>query len=108
MMTVLVVDDSPLDRRLAGALLKRGGFEVDQAQHGKAALARMEEARPDLVLTDMQMPEMDGLELVEAVRARFPDVPVILMTAHGSEELAVTALQRGAASYVPKRSLAHD
>src|SRR6202008_3824555 len=73
-----------------------------------AALARMEEARPDLVLTDMQMPELDGLELVEAVRARFPEVPVILMTAHGSEELAVNALQRGAASYVPKRSLAHD
>jgi DNA-binding response OmpR family regulator len=68
----------------------------------------MEASAPDIVVTDMQMPEMDGLELVEAIRARWPRIPVILMTAHGSEELAVKALQRGAASYVPKRSLAHD
>ncbi len=108
MVTVLVVDDSAMDRRLAGTLLKRAGFEAEYAANGRAALSRMEEALPDLVVTDMQMPELDGLELVEAVRARFPNVPVILMTAHGSEELAVTALQRGAASYVPKRSLAHD
>jgi CheY-like chemotaxis protein/anti-sigma regulatory factor (Ser/Thr protein kinase) len=107
-VTVLVVDDSAMDRRLAGSLLKRAGYEPVYAEHGKAALALMEQSRPSIVLTDMQMPELDGLELVEAVRARFPDVPVILMTAHGSEEIAVTALQRGAASYVPKRSLAHD
>jgi CheY-like chemotaxis protein len=56
----------------------------------------------------MQMPEMDGLELVREIRARFARVPVILMTAHGSEELAVKALQLGAASYVPKRSLTQD
>jgi CheY-like chemotaxis protein len=54
------------------------------------------------------MPELDGLELVEAVRLRYPHIPVILMTAHGSEEIAVRALQKGAASYVPKRSLAQD
>jgi DNA-binding response OmpR family regulator len=63
---------------------------------------------PDLVLTDMQMPEMDGLELVRQVRRRFPLVPVILITAHGSEELAVEALRSGAASYVPKQKLAGE
>ncbi len=54
------------------------------------------------------MPEMDGLTLVEAIRTRHADVPVILMTAHGSEDIAVRALQRGAASYVPKRDLARS
>lgn len=54
------------------------------------------------------MPELDGLDLVGAVRERFPMVPVILITAHGSEEIAVKALQKGAASYVPKRSLASE
>ena len=63
---------------------------------------------PDIVLTDMLMPEMDGLELVQTIRTRYPMLPVILMTAHGSEEIAIQALQAGAASYVPKKSLARD
>ena len=56
----------------------------------------------------MLMPQMDGLELVEAVRAKYPLTPVILMTAHGSEDLAIRALKKGAASYVPKQSLAQN
>jgi anti-sigma regulatory factor (Ser/Thr protein kinase) len=56
----------------------------------------------------MLMDEMDGLELVQAVRAKYPTVPVILMTAHGSEDVAIKALQKGAASYVPKKSMARD
>ena len=63
---------------------------------------------PDLVLTDLNMPEMDGLELVGAIRGRFPRVPVVLMTAFGSEEVAIRALEAGAASYVPKRKLESD
>jgi CheY-like chemotaxis protein len=116
MATVLVVDDSPVDRRLTGGLLAKHtdpvagspGLTVLYATNGKEALAVLEKEHPDLVLTDMQMPEMNGLELVEAVRGKFPLVPVILMTAHGSEELAIQALQRGATSYVPKRNLASD
>jgi len=108
MVTALVVDDSAMDRRLAGTLLKRAGFEPSYAENGTLALAQIQASPPDIVVTDMQMPEMDGLELVREIRARDVHVPVILMTAHGSEELAVKALQGGAASYVPKRSLAHD
>jgi len=70
------------------------------------ALGRMEQSSPDVVVTDMQMPGMDGLQLVTAVRRRYPGVPVILMTAFGSESLAVEALEKGAASYVPKQQLA--
>lgn len=109
MPSVIVVDDSPVDQRLAGALLeKHFDCAVRYAAHGKEALQLLEAEVPDLVLTDLQMPEMDGLELVSAVKNDYPYVPVILMTAKGSEEIAAQALLRGAASYVPKRQLAHD
>jgi len=109
MATVLVVDDNPVDRHLAGALLaKRPEMKVLFAENGREALALIQERAPDLVLTDLHMPEMDGLELFVEVRKSFPLVPIILMTAFGSEEIAIQALQKGAASYVPKRNLAQD
>jgi CheY-like chemotaxis protein len=106
MPTVLVVDDSPVDRRLAGRLLERNPqLAVDYAAHGVEALRNMESRRPDLVLTDLQMPNMDGLRLVEAVRRLYPGLPVVIMTAHGSEDVAVKALMSGAAGFVPKGGL---
>jgi CheY-like chemotaxis protein/anti-sigma regulatory factor (Ser/Thr protein kinase) len=107
--TVLVVDDSAMDRHLAGAIVqKMGGWNATFAGNGVEALAVLEQQPPDVVLTDMLMPEMDGLQLVQAIRSKYPTVPVILMTAHGSEDIAIQALQKGAASYVPKKSLARD
>ena len=109
MTRVLVVDDSRIDRDMVGALLQaQANADVVTASNGLEALQRMEAELPDLVLTDLQMPEMDGLALVDAIRERHPTVPVVLMTAHGSEEIAVEALRRGAASYVPKRKVAED
>jgi CheY-like chemotaxis protein len=107
--TVLVVDDSPVDRHLAGAIIgKVPGWLAVFASNGREALESIDRQLPDVVLTDLLMPEMDGLELVQAVRSRHPGIPVILMTAHGSEDVAIQALQKGAASYVPKKSLARD
>lgn len=107
MATVLVVDDSAVDRNLVGGLLGTDpGMKVEFAVHGVDALERMASMVPDLVVTDLIMPNMDGLSLVSQIRSRFPLVPVILMTSKGSEELAVQALDAGAASYVPKRILA--
>ena len=107
--TVLVVDDSPLDRHLAGAIIqKMGNWEPHFAANGIEALESIGKQKPDVVLTDMLMPEMDGLQLVQAIRSRHPLIPVILMTAHGSEDIAIQALQKGAASYVPKKSLQRD
>ncbi len=107
MTTVLVVDDSAVDRRLAGGILETAsGLKVEYATNGVEALKKIEQALPDVVLSDLQMPEMDGLELVRQIRNRFPLVPVILMTAHGSEDIAVQALALGASSYVPKVKLA--
>jgi CheY-like chemotaxis protein len=107
MPTVLVVDDSPVDRRVVGELLTRDpDLQVRYAVHGADALDTMASELPDIVVTDLLMPQIDGLQLVAAVRQQHPLVPVILMTSQGSEEISVRALQLGAASYVPKRVLA--
>ena len=109
MTTVLVVDDSATDRRLAGGLLeKQSSFNILYAADGHEALKQLERHLPDLVLTDLNMPEMNGLELVNVVNEEYPLIPVVLMTAQGSEEIAVKALQQGAASYVSKSQLAND
>ncbi len=106
MPSVLVVDDSVMDRRLAvGVLQKKPGFTVFEAVDGRDALTKLERHLPDLVVTDMMMPNMNGLELVAEIKEQYPLIPVILMTSQGSEEIAVEALQKGAANYVPKRSL---
>jgi CheY-like chemotaxis protein len=107
--TILVVDDSALDRRLAGALVaKDASLRAVFAVNGLEALEVIDREHPAAVVTDLHMPEMDGLQLVEAVRRKHPALPVILMTAHGSEETAMLALRIGAASYVHKRRLAQE
>jgi CheY-like chemotaxis protein len=107
--SVLVVDDSATDRKLVGGLLQRaGGLSIEYAIDGKDAINRFQDSIPELVVTDLIMPEMDGLGLVAAIKSEFPLVPVVLMTARGNEEVAVAALREGAAGYVPKRILAHD
>jgi CheY-like chemotaxis protein len=107
MPTVLIVDDVAAQRQLAAGLINsHPDWHTVFASNGKAALMQLESSPADLVLTDLLMPEMDGLELLRAVRKGFPRIPVILMTAGGSEDAAVQALQEGAASYVPKHALA--
>lgn len=107
MPSVLIVDDSEVDRRLAGGLLtKSGRFEVQFAGDGSEALASLHKSRPSVVLTDLHMPGRGGLMLVEACRLHYENVPVVLMTGQGSENLAVEALKAGAAGYVAKESLA--
>src|SRR5262245_23733892 len=103
MATVLVVDDAAVDRKLVGGLLAKGeGIEVQFAASGEEALARLADVRPSVVVTDLVMPGMSGLELVAQIAEQHPSIPVVLMTGKGSEETAVKALKTGAASYVPK------
>src|SRR5262249_49111775 len=90
MTTILVVDDNAVDLALAGDLLRHHPeWKVHEANGGREALEMIARQPPDLVLTDLVMPDLDGLAIVEEVRARHPLVPVILMTAYGSEEVAV-------------------
>lgn len=107
MASVLIVDDTAVDRRLAGGLLKSSGvMDVSYAENGQQALDQISQNQPDIVVTDLQMPDIDGLQLVMKINEEYPDLPVILMTAHGSESIAAQALANGAASFVPKTELA--
>ena len=106
MPIVLVVDDSAVDRRLVGGLLARSSnLQVEYAADGREAMEKIRRAPPNLVITDLVMPELNGLELVSEIRRDFPQVPVVLMTGKGSEDIAMQALRHGASSYVPKGSL---
>jgi DNA-binding NtrC family response regulator len=102
-MKILVVDDEPLVRDIVGKGLSRmGGYDVEIAQSGPEAIEKMEKDVFDLVLTDLKMPEMDGLELLKTIKGTRPEVMVILMTAYGSIETAVEAMRMGANDYITK------
>lgn len=102
-MKILVVDDEALIRdMIKRGLSQMGGFSVEVAQSGPEAIEKMEKDVFDLVLTDLKMPEMDGLELLKTIKGTRPDIMVIMMTAHGSIETAVEALKIGADDYITK------
>ena len=102
---ILVVDDSPTQLRQIQMVLESDGFDVRTASNGPDALNLIVEEQPTLVITDLQMPEMDGFELVAAMRDTAPSIPVIVTTAQGSEEIVAKVLRHGASSYVPKRDI---
>ena len=99
---ILVVDDEPNARTALAEILKEEGYQVETAADGFKGLARAEEFGPDLVLTDLKMPGMDGVELLRKLRHHAADVPVVLMTAFGAVETAVSAMREGAADYLTK------
>ena len=84
MTTVLVVDDCLTDRRRAGGLLRRAEYQVAYAGNGREALDRLAEGNPDAIVTDLQMPELDGLGLVTAVARDYPLIPVVVVTSQPS------------------------
>lgn len=107
MPTLLIVDDDAVDRELARrCVAKIKGLEVLEATNGEQGLAKIAEHSPDVVLTDLRMPVLDGLALVRQATEDDPHLSVILMTSRGSEQIATQALLAGAASYVPKADLA--
>ncbi|MDX9910882.1 MAG: sigma-54 dependent transcriptional regulator [Phycisphaerales bacterium] len=99
---VLVVDDKELMRDSVGEALRRAGFEVRTAPGGEEALAAIAAQRPDAVVTDLKMPGMTGVELLERIRRVDEDLPVVLMTAFGTIETAVSAMRQGAFDYITK------
>jgi two-component system response regulator AtoC len=97
---ILVVDNEAKMRRILGLSLKSLGHDVLEAGDGMEALAVIEKQSVDLVLTDLRMPRMDGIALLEALRERNQDVPVIVMTAYATIETAVAAMKLGAVDYI--------
>ena len=100
MTKVLIIDDEPALRFAVGEALEAHGLEVISAESATAALSMLDDV--DVVVSDYMMPDMDGMQLLEKVRMAQPALPVILVTAHGSERLAVRALKQGAYDYLSK------
>ncbi|MEO5332733.1 MAG: response regulator [Magnetococcus sp. YQC-5] len=107
---VLVVEDNPINRQVIRELLERVGVTVEEADHGGIALRMLQTARYDVVLMDLQMPEMDGLTATRVIRsnARFKDLPIIAMTAHAMEEDRQKCLSVGMNDHVGKPINLHD
>ncbi|MEX2217250.1 MAG: sigma-54 dependent transcriptional regulator [Phycisphaerales bacterium] len=102
MNSVLIVDDKEMMRDSVGATLQRAGFAITTVEGGEAALAAIAARRPDAVVTDMKMPGMTGLELLERVRRIDEDLPVVIMTAFAGVDSAVRAIKLGAFDYITK------
>ena len=102
MDTVLIVDDEKNYPPIIAAILQEEGYETLTANSGPEALELLKNSDIDLMLTDMKMPGMDGISLLEKVKIQNPDLPVIMMTAYGTVEKAVEAMQKGAYSYILK------
>jgi two-component system NtrC family response regulator len=99
---ILVVDDEAAQRELVSGFLKKQGFDVIVAETGARGVEFFRQDSIDLILTDQKMPHVSGLDLLQAVRAINPEIPVILMTAFGSIEAAVSAIKAGATDYLTK------
>lgn len=99
---ILVVDDEPAVRQSLAEILKLEGYEVDEAENGGEALAKLAEQNFDLTLLDLKMPGVDGLEVLRSMNSVSPDTRVILLTGHGSLESAIEALRQGATDYLLK------
>jgi DNA-binding NtrC family response regulator len=99
---ILVVDDEARMAEVVAQALRRAGHECETCANGEAALAALDERGADVVVTDWKMPGMDGVELLRRLHARRPDLPVILLTAHGTVPAAVAAMREGAFDYVSK------
>ena len=101
---ILVVDDEIEYQRVFSYLLKRNGYDVITASSAREALNLLESNEINLIMTDLKMPDMDGLELVKAVKSEYEDIDIMIITAFGSIESAVEAMKYGACGYSIKNS----
>jgi two-component system response regulator AtoC len=99
---ILIVDDELNMRLVLQAMLKKEGYEVAAASDGLEALKMLKTGPVDVVVTDLKMPNLDGLGLLERMIREYPSVPVIIITAHGTVATAVDALKKGAFDYISK------
>lgn len=107
---VLVVDDEIGALTLIGIMLERGGFGVMKAKDADTALTTLRDATPDLIILDVMMPGMDGIELCQVIRERpqTQRTPVLILSARGDAEMIIRGIEAGANDYLPKPILHHD
>lgn len=110
MKRILVVDDEIGALTLIGIMLERGGFNVLKAKDANAALTVLDKETPDLIILDVMMPGMDGIELCRVIRERSETraVPVLILSARGDAESVMRGMDAGANDYLPKPILHHD
>jgi len=101
---ILVVDDEESMCQYLSILLQKEGYDVQTVNSGAAALKVMTDDPVDVVMTDIQMPKMDGIQLLKGIKGLDPTTPVIIMTAYASEQSAIEAVNLGAFSYVQKHT----
>ena len=99
---IFILDDEEMIRDLLGETFSKGGYEIDTAMNGREALLKLEKARFDLLITDLRLPDTSGMEILDEVREKYPEMGVILITAFGSIKNAVRAMKSGAFDYVTK------
>ena len=99
---ILIVDDDPNLLRLLGIRLSAAGYDVESAANAKIALGKLESFHPQLVVSDLKMEGMDGMALFEQIRQRHANMPVIIMTAHGTIPDAINATKQGVFSFLTK------
>ena len=107
-ITILVVDDEPMMRTLVEKILARQGFSIHTAENGQHALEILEQVNPDIVISDVKMPKLDGFGLLKAVKEKLPNVGMIMMTAYGDTYTVKDALLLGADEYVTKPFKSHE
>src|SRR5512143_3713639 len=105
---ILVIDDSLQIRDIISKVLTSEGYVFVGAADGRAGLEMLGKEKPDLILTDMQMPRMSGLEILQLLAQYKVDIPVVMMTAHGSETIAIEAFRLGVKDYIPKPFAVED
>ncbi|MBM4350235.1 MAG: sigma-54-dependent Fis family transcriptional regulator [Deltaproteobacteria bacterium] len=99
---ILIAEDEKAQRELLEGFLKKEGFSVEAASNGRQAIEKIEREFFDIAFLDYKMPELDGLQTLQEIRKRFPDLPVVMMTAYGTVETAVASMKEGALDYLTK------
>ena len=102
MNNILIIDDEKAIRKTLGEILSYEGYQIDDAENGDEGLKKIKEKNYDVVLCDIKMPKVDGLEFLEKARETNPDLPIIMISGHGTIETAVEAVKKGAFDYVAK------
>jgi DNA-binding NtrC family response regulator len=102
--SILIIDDEESMRRFLTVLLEKEGYRVVSTATGRAALALLDEESFDAAISDLRMPDMDGMQVLEKIKAKCPSLPVVILTAHGSIPSAVEALSKGAYQYIEKKA----
>jgi two-component system chemotaxis response regulator CheY len=102
-MKTLVLDDSTTMRRIIANTLKRIGItDIEEAANGQEGIEKYNQSKPDLILTDWNMPEMNGLEFVKRIRRKDGETPIIMITTEGGKREVITALKAGVNNYIVK------